>query len=1035
MNHMQFTTELKAISQPRSNEGTRYSITMERDLLAQIDTIADLCRSSRFDIMLAAFCVLLERYTQKTDLEAASFRNSSPQGEDESVEFFVDTVNLRKNLDLKHNFLSFVENLRDTLVVGKVKHNLSVDLFTHEDILEIRFDYASKIFDHALMVDFARNYLGTLRYIMAHLEYPIGQYDINFRDPTSPNRVWDASIQEKTIVDVFQGLLNSADDRRILFFEDKDLSSKDFWDLVLRKAKNLRHSFKIHFKRDLAAGECIGLSSQRCLDTLSDIVAILFAGASFVPYDPNGPQDRVTYTLQDSQALARIEHGIVFFGDNLDRVVLSKITTDEISKATLPKIDPNQLAYMIYTSGTSGQPKGVKISHGALLSYFTWFGSLEFKDSVQRCDFSTNLTFDAAITTTLVALGHEFSIYTCSDAIKQSPRAFLKYLANKQIDLCKCTPSYFRLLLHEAQQAQALCSPQLKWLIGGEEMNSRNTAAWLMLYPTHVFYNSYGPTETTVTCSKFRIDQANISRFPDRIPIEGQSRSTLFQVLDHDMRPVPHGVRGELYISGPVLADGYQNKPIETDLAFLPLANGTRWYKTGDQVVTYPDGMVEYVGRLDEQVKVRGVRIELEEIRQVVCSHKKVLDAKVLVHTLDGFPQLFAFVTPKEAHYSETILVESIQSHLFKKLSAASTPQHFVILEKMPFNPSGKLDLQALRNILDGRTFGQGKMLASTPLELSILQVWREFLPPGKIGTNSNFFNLGGDSLIAMQVMDQINRYLNSDLPGHLIFQQPTIRELAQAIEAQHKVVNLYNFNAAEDRPALCLIHPATGLAQCYQGLTPSLKEYDFYALNNDRFAEVDHPYESIEDMASAYLKVLLERRPHGPHIIGGFCTGGAVAIEMARQMQEQGIKPLALILIDSFKLEDTSTKEQREAYNTNQLQLSGLDQLSYLARKINRQLEHNRDLVVKYQPASYDGNCLFIRCHRIEREDVNYTQASKLSTQLNGWASALRSAHLQTISVDASHNTIFRDDTSVQFVASHIKTYLDQLCHESVLC
>ena len=833
-----------------------------------------------------------------------------------------------------------------------------------------------------------------------------------------------------TVVDQYRELAHQQSIERLIEFGDESLSAASFWRLVRIKAQAIRLGFRKLFDRELFPGESIGLASTRSLHTPSDMLAILFAGGSFVPFNPQDPEDRTRYVLGDSNAKLRIIGGTAVC--NLSGNEFALAYGPEQTTETLPAPVPNQLAYIMYTSGSTGKPKGVRISHRSLWHYFKWIESIGVMNTVCRVDLSINLTFDASITTSLVALASGRMISICPEEIKNSPRSFIHYLAEKEIDLCKCTPSYFKLLTNEVIQYGTCISQPVVWLLTGEEMSAKDTATWLDLHPSHIFYNSYGPTEATVTCSKFRVDRHNIARFTSGIPIAKTDRSARFHILDEHMKPVRHGVRGELFLEGAVLADGYQNSPDKTAQAFVRDSCGVELYRTGDYVSSLSDGLVYYHGRLDDQLKIRGVRIELGEIRHVICAHSDVLDAIVISHTVEGSTQLAAFVVSRSQESQVEVRRQQLQQHLLSKLPAAMTPQNLIFLKAFPLTHAGKVDTHALKTMVEVSSFRRVKMLAVNPLEISILNMWRQSLPGKRIGTDSNFFSIGGNSLLAMEVMDRINRHFDCAFPAHLFFSKPTIRELAQAISERHRTTSLHHFVYHDQGPRVVLIHPASGLVLPYFGIERYMRACDFYGLSSDRFGEIQSPYATLEEMAQSYLKILDPLIDDRPLVLGGFCTGGAVAYEMARQLECAGKRTKGLVLIDSYKLQSFGSKESRKANCLDLLNNIGIDQHSILGERIAYEMEQNRRLVATYQPAPHQGPTLLVQCSKIENDDVNHSHLKHLTPLLNGWSGNLDLQSLHQVQLDASHRTIMNDESCRSAVGKAVSAFVDSLTHNS---
>lgn len=837
----------------------------------------------------------------------------------------------------------------------------------------------------------------------------------------------DDKTKNLTIVDHFRVLQSENIQRVAIQFGDIDIDAMKFWRVARSKAHHLRRFVMRLVVDDNAREICVGIPSQRTIETLSDLVAILMAGYAFVPYDANNSSERQKYVLDDANVQFLLVQGRVSTRDGQQSILPIDDDHDHAFH-----VDPSSLAYIMYTSGSTGRPKGVRISHRALWHYFLWYESLALHPNCRRVDFSGSLTFDASITTTLVALASRVLVVICPDAVKNSPSDFLNYLVHNKIDFCKITPSYFSLLVKTCLLQQKI-PHAMTWLLIGEEMSSEDSRRWIEHHPNHVFYNAYGPTEATVFCSTFKIDRHNISNYNEKIPIEQNSRFARFHVVDEHMHVVPKGVRGELCIEGPILADGYHNRGLETKSSFIQQANGTTWYRTGDQVVELSDGHIYFHGRRDNQIKIRGVRVELDEVRINIESQADVARAIVLVKMFNEFPELVAILVPKTNQLEHNTFINRVREHLIARVTASMTPHHYIVINELPYNSAGKIDMAFLRNIVDTRVKISGKMVVANPEELAILHIWRASLRLNKIGIDSNFFDIGGNSLLALEVMDRINRLFHISLRPDVIFHKPTIRELSQAIRTNFSITNVYHFINSTDSPSLFMIHPATGLAHLYQIFRNRIPKLDFYGVSTDHFG--DQFYQSIEEMAHAYVKAVKELRPHGPYIFGGYCTGGVVAFEMCRQMNEEFGSECGLILLDSFNFKSLGTRQERDLYNEVQLSIMNLDGNSYIGQKLVSELDHNLELVVRYQPTPASINCLYMYTSDTMN---NEPHLADLRSRMNGWIDFLDEKRIQSLYLPTNHRGIMGNEQIVDLVALTIGSFItnrndhDKCCRQN---
>ena len=402
----------------------------------------------------------------------------------------------------------------------------------------------------------------------------------------------------------------------------------------------------------------VAISMDKSIDLLITMLAILKAGGAYVPLDASHPEERLLFTLNDSNTPILITklnskdkfiryQGPIIVLDNDVKEINKQATHNPDSIAT-----PQNLAYVIYTSGSSGKPKGVLIEHRSVVNYSAWFANYCHCKPDHRIDFSSNYVFDMCVSITIVPLMLGLTVVVCSDEEKSNLRHYLEYLEYNQVNIIKMTPSYFKLLVHEiknnlinqhtrASRKDSTAEFRFKLshlqniILGGENLPSVDCINWLNLYPKHILFNEYGPTEATVAVSQFKISNKSCSSLGVNVPIGTPGTNMDCYILTHDNHPVPNGEAGELYIGGGCLARGYLNQPELTRKQFIPdpfsKDSTARLYKTGDLCRQLPDGTIEYLGRIDEQVKIRGFRIELGEIEQHLASHPAISEAVVLV--------------------------------------------------------------------------------------------------------------------------------------------------------------------------------------------------------------------------------------------------------------------------------------------------------------------------------------------------------------------------------------------------------------------
>ncbi len=397
-----------------------------------------------------------------------------------------------------------------------------------------------------------------------------------------------------------------------------------------RKANQLAHYLRA---LGITAETQVALCLDRSIDLLIVIMAILKAGGVYIPLDPSSPEKRLLLILHEGptpilittrewgKKFTRYQGKVLFVNEDKE---LQKQPQDNLQPVT----SPHHLAYIIYTSGSTGKPKGVLIEHDGVVNYSKWFADFCTLKSQQLVDFSSNPSFDFALTTSIVPLTIGLTVVICEDKIKKDPRLYLNYLVTSKVNFIKLTPSYFRVLLHQLKIKHSPLHHLKKIMLAGENLSSSDCAAWFGFYPKHQLFNEYGPTETSVAVCLYRIDSKNISSLGANVPIGTLAPNCQSYLLDEDGLLVADGKIGELYLGGCCLARGYLNNKKLTEQYFIkdPFnhAPNARLYKTGDLCRQLPTRELECVGRIDHQIKIRGFRVELAEIEYCLAAHPKL---------------------------------------------------------------------------------------------------------------------------------------------------------------------------------------------------------------------------------------------------------------------------------------------------------------------------------------------------------------------------------------------------------------------------
>jgi tyrocidine synthetase-3 len=542
------------------------------------------------------------------------------------------------------------------------------------------------------------------------------------------------------------------------------------------RADQLAHYLRAN---GVKTGDLIAICIEHSLVELIGLLGVLKAGAAYVALDPEHPPQRIAFVLNDANVAAVLTQEK--FADALvasDRRVIS-LDRDwsSISQHSGERVDVSteSLAYVIYTSGSTGEPKGVGISHRSLVNYACWASDVYLKNETHAFALYSSLAFDLTVTSIYVPLitGNTVAVFH-----RESKEALLEEIvAGDQIGICKLTPSHLTLVRNRDNRQSRI----KRFIVGGEAFGTELARDIHESFGSGLeIFNEYGPTEATVGCMIYQYDAINDTRA--NVPIGKPAANVSLYLLDRWLAPVPSNVTGELFIAGPDLAQGYLNRPSLTAERFVPnpFVDGQRMYRTGDLCRRLPGGDFEYLGREDEQVKFRGYRVELNEIRFALMKHPQVSDGAVLIRQdKNGNDVMVAYYVSDEE-------LDSAELHKFLSESVIdeTVPNFFMHLSKLPLTINGKLDVAALPSLEETkeklhRTYAPPE----TPQEVRLAAIWAEVLSLERVGIHEDFFELGGHSLLAAQIIHRINQTFQIDLPMRTIFDQPTIAGLALSIE------------------------------------------------------------------------------------------------------------------------------------------------------------------------------------------------------------------------------------------------------------
>lgn len=640
----------------------------------------------------------------------------------------------------------------------------------------------------------------------------------------------------------------------------------------------------------------VGIALPRSADLLVAVLAVLKTGAAYLPLDPAYPRDRLAWILDDAAPVVVLATTATAAALPPGTRTLEPAGPDDVP-AELPPVptyqpDARHLAYVVYTSGSTGRPKGVAVPHSGAVELADWAQAEFGSHRLSRVLFSTSLNFDVSVFEIFPALfcGGRLEVVENLLALAEEPRE------HWDAGLLSGVPSVVETLLSATVPA---ADPQTVALCG-EVVTSRLTGALAQTFPGARVANLYGPTETTVFATAGFSAPGSAAAPPIGRPI---ARNRAY-VLDQTLQPVPEGVVGELYLAGGGVTRGYLGRPDMTAQRFVAAPwgrPGERMYRTGDLARWLRHGQLEFVGRADRQVKVRGFRIELGEIEAVLERHPRVARAAATVHEDGHGGRLQAYAVPLgDAGAADP---DALREHLAAALPSHMVPAAVVLLDALPFTPSGKLDRTALPS--PGRGPARTKTRPRTPEEEQLCGLVAEALGLPEVGVHDNFFDLGGHSLLATRLTARIRAVFDTELPVRAVFDAPTVAELAHRLRtpgSRAALEVLLPLRPRGSREPLFCIHPVSGLSWGFAGLSRHLdQERPIYGLQSRGLLDGRDLAGDFNEMVADYTARVRALQPHGPYHLLGWSMGGMIAHALATTLQATGEEVGLLAMLDAY--------------------------------------------------------------------------------------------------------------------------------------
>lgn len=942
--------------------GARQTLSLSQEVTAQLKSLSQAQSVTLFMTLLAAWQALLHRYSGETDIVIGSPIAGRNYTETENlIGLFVNALALRTDLSGDPTFSELLERVREVALgayahqdlpfeklveelqpqrnlsynpvfqvvfalqngsgadlqldglrttpaeiqTTTAKFDLTLDVIEKNDALLCSLEYNTDLFESDRMVRMLGHFEMLLTALVSdpaqRISAPL------FLTETERQQLlveWNNTQSDyprhKSVHQLFESQAAQTPNATAVVLGDEKLSY-----LELNRRSN---QLALYLRRQgIGPESLVGICMDRSLELVIGLLGILKAGAAYVPLDAEYPRSRLSFMLEDASVSLVLtqQRTVGSLPENSPTICLDsewEMIAAESEQNLACEVTADNLAYVMYTSGSTGEPKGVAVVHRNIVrlvkeTNYASFGSDEV--FLQLAPVS----FDASTFEIWGALLNGASLVMMSPGTP-SLDELGETIDQYRVTTLWLTAGLFQLMVDtHLEDLRGL----RQLLAGGDVLSVAHVKRFLDEAPNCRLINGYGPTEgTTFTCCH-PISQG--SQIGESIPIGRPIANTQVYILGQGLQPVPVGVTGVLYIGGDGLARGYFKRPELTRERFIanPFVNDpqARLYKTGDLARYLADGTIEFLGRCDQQIKIRGFRIEPGEIETALNQHPGIRECVVTAREdTPGDKRLVAYVV---ALGNSEIRLSELRDHLKQTLPDHMLPSTLVFLKELPLSPNGKVERAALPSPGNERPeLDRGFVGPRDEVETRLAQIWEATLNVRPIGVRDNFFDLGGHSLLAVRLFAQIEKLFNRQLPLAILFQAPTIEGLATVLreEPASRSSSLVAIQPGGPKPPFFCVHAVGGNVLEYHELARHLgPDQPFYALQSQGLDGKRAPLTRIDEMASVYLEEMRAVQPHGPYLIGGRSFGGLVAFEMACQLQAEGEEVSLLALLDTYPI------------------------------------------------------------------------------------------------------------------------------------
>ncbi|HYR08044.1 MAG TPA: amino acid adenylation domain-containing protein [Longimicrobium sp.] len=930
----------------QSWEGFKHPFGIDAELTAALEAAARAEGTTLYTVFAAAYALLLSRYAGEEDFLVGTLLANRTRPElVDVVGFFANTVPLRMRLHgdptlgelirrvhgvvadaqrhgalpfdrivelaegrrdfsrppLVQAVLTFADGPTQSLAIPGVEveriemdsrtaiFDLVLQVERHGDTLTAALQVPEALFDEETARRMARHLRSILHAIAADRAQPLSRVSLADEEEVAQVAEWSgggaALLEDGVIHHLFETQARERPFAAALVHGQGEVTFGE----LNRRANRIAHGL---LAAGVQRGACVGVCMARTPALVAAMLGILKAGAAYVPMDPAhpAPRHRAALALSGARRVITDAASRAALGELPEAVTAVTLAEVEAERDDdpAPRAGPGDLAYVIFTSGSTGGPKGVAIEHRASSAMLAWVRELLGDDRAAVLG-STPVTFD-------VSVGELFGTLCCGGTVVLVENALAALPRGRRVHAAPMTPTAAAELLREGQ----IPAGARTLLLGGEAVPPPLVGALAEAGVPRIV-NLWGPTEDTTYSTWAVLEPGN-----DRVGVGRPIPGGRVYVLDPLHRHAGIGVPGEVWTAGAGVARGYASRPALTAEKFVPDPfgpPGSRMYRTLDRGRWREDGTLEYLGRMDAQVKVRGHRIELDEVEQALAAHPAVAHAAVAVRGEGAGRRLAGFLVA--APGAEAPAATELRAFLRERLPEYMVPAVFAWMDTLPRTGSGKLDRRALPQV-DAGADGTEFVPPRPGLDARIAAVWQDVLGIERIGAHDDFFDLGGQSILATRLVARLRGELGIDVPVGMLMQAPTVEALARAVEAGERSVRLplVALQTFGDRPPLFLAHPAGGHVICYRGLAVNLApDQPVYGLQPRGLEDGKEPIADLEEMATFYVDAIRRFRPRGPYRLGGWSFGGVVAWEMARQLRAAGEEVDLLAMLDTSPL------------------------------------------------------------------------------------------------------------------------------------